>query len=87
MKIRLSPHASRQAERRGIPEEVVLSVASEPQQTIQLRPNREVRQSRSRFRGESEEYLVRVIVDRLPDEDRIVTVYRTSKILKYWRQS
>jgi len=32
-----------------------------------------------------ETYLVRAVVDLGDDEDVIVTVYRTSKISKYWR--
>ena len=55
--------------------------------TIRLRTDREVRQSRTRLGDDPMEYLVRVIVDRLPDEIRIITAYRTSKIGKYWEQS
>ncbi|MDR7415263.1 MAG: hypothetical protein QN200_02200 [Armatimonadota bacterium] len=55
-----------------------------PEQTFDLRPGRSVRQSRMELGGKV--YLVRVIVDvdRTPAE--MVTVYRTSKISKYWRQ-
>ena len=29
--------------------------------------------------------LIRVVIDRGPDGDTVVTVYRTSKLRKYWR--
>jgi hypothetical protein len=44
-----------------------------------MRSGREVRQSRV---GAS---VVRVIVDRSPDDIVVVTVYRTTKVAKYWR--
>ena len=87
VKITVTEHARRQAEKRGIPEQTLVSVVTEPQQTIRLRSDREVRQSRTRLGDDPMEYLVRVIVDRLPDEIRIITAYRTSKIGKYWEQS
>ncbi len=48
-----------------------------------MRPGREVLQSRIALQGKT--YLVRVFVDvdRKPPE--VMTVYRTSKIEKYWR--
>lgn len=54
-----------------------------PEQRIQMRPGREVLQSRIALQGKT--YLVRVFVDvdRKPPE--VMTVYRTSKIEKYWR--
>lgn len=50
-----------------------------------VRDGREVRQSRIPFPPDGAVYLVRVIVDLSPDLDTAVTVYRTSKIDKYWR--
>jgi hypothetical protein len=36
--------------------------------------------------GTGKDYLIRVIVNYSIDPARVVTVYRTSKIGKYWRQ-
>lgn len=60
-----------------------LRVFAAPEQRIQMRPGREVLQSRIALQGKT--YLVRVFVDvdRKPPE--VMTVYRTSKIEKYWR--
>jgi hypothetical protein len=53
---------------------------------VRLRPGREVRQSRHEFSSDKAIYLVRVIVDVTPGLVTVVTVYRTSKVAKYWRQ-
>ena len=76
-----------QAARRGIPEEIVLDVAANPEQTVRVSSDREIRQSHVADRGRDEDMLIRVVVDRLGDEDLIVTAYRTSKIQKYWTES
>jgi hypothetical protein len=80
----LTPHAKFQMHRRGIDEEVVRQVMAAPEQDFDLRPGRTVRQSRIQMGGKV--YLVQVIVDidRTPAE--VVTVYRTGKISKYWRE-
>ena len=83
-KIVLSEHARMQAARRGLSEDVVLGVARSPEQRLAVRPGREVRQSRVRTPAGSTLYLVRVVVDSGQDGDTVVTVYRTSKIDKYW---
>jgi hypothetical protein len=79
-----SDHVRRQAARRGIDEATVRSVAEAPEQVVPVRAGREVRQSRVRFPPGDALYLVRVIVDLMPDRDTVVTAYRTSKIDKYW---
>jgi len=80
----VSEHARTQAARRGLIEEVVLSVARSPEQRLAVRPGREVRQSRIGMPAGDTLYLVRVVVDSGPEADIVVTVYRTSKIDKYW---
>jgi hypothetical protein len=80
----LSEHARTQAARRGLSEEAVLGVARSPEQRLAVRPGREVRQSRIAAPAGSTLYLVRVVVDSGPEADTVVTVYRTSKIDKYW---
>ncbi len=55
-----------------------------PEQRDNLRPVRDVLQSRVKMSGKN--YLVRVIVDIDKRRPEVVTVYRTSKLSKYWRQ-
>ncbi len=87
MRLVLSDHARFEAARRGIEEATVRSVAQAPEQVLPLRPGREVRQSRMTLPPAGKLYLVRVVVDTGPDAEVIVTVYRTSKIDKYWSTS
>ena len=83
----LSDHVRRQAARRGIAEAIVHAVATAPEQVVPVRPRREIRQSRVPFPPDGRLYLVRAFVDLSPGVETVVTVYRTSKIAKYWRIS
>jgi len=62
----------------------VRASARSPEQRLAVRPGREVRQSRIPTPVGGTLYLVRVVVDSGPLADTVVTVYRTSKIDKYW---
>lgn len=79
----LTSHAALEMQRRGISEEILRQVMSFPEQREMIRPGRDVFQSQVEFQKVI--YLVRVFVDvdRTPPE--VVTVYRTSKLSKYWR--
>lgn len=57
-----------------------------PKQRLEVRPGREVLQSEISSGQPGKVSLIRVFVDidRRPAE--VVTVYRTSKIEKYWRE-
>lgn len=85
MTLKLSDHVRRQAARRGIDEATVRAVAETPEQVVPVRPGREVRQSRIPFAPAGDVFLVRVFVDIAIGSETAVTVYRTSKIAKYWR--
>jgi len=82
--IRVSAHARLQAARRGIAERILLEVARAPEQVVALRAGREVRQARRDDAGTGRSYLIRVVVDTGGESDVVITVYRTSKIEKYW---
>jgi len=78
-------HAQWEMERRGITKDEVNSVLNAPEQKEEIRPGRCVYQSRLTYGEPPKVYLLRVFVeiDRMPPE--VVTVYRTSKVKKYWR--
>ena len=80
----LSKHAHERAARRGIDRATVLDVAAAPEQIVPVRPGREIRQSR-REDQLRKSFLVRVVVDTRAEVDIVITVYRTSKLDKYWR--
>jgi hypothetical protein len=83
----IAPHADAMMSRRGLTEEIVRRVLSEPEQRDEVRRGRHVVQARVEMGELNKTYLVRVFVDidRTPPE--VVTAYRTSKIDKYWRDS
>jgi len=84
-RVDLTDHAVAEARRRGISEAIILEVATTPEQRITVSPQREVRQSRVIDPASGKLQLIRVIIDRGRDGDTVVTVYRTSKLRKYWR--
>jgi hypothetical protein len=85
-RIRLTEHARAEALRRGISEELVLQVARTPEQRIAARSGREIRQSRVLDAASGKLQLVRVVVEVSAGEESIVTVYRSTKIGKYWSE-
>ena len=58
---------------------------SEPEQTEPVRAGREVYQLRLESGEPPRTYLLQVFVDIDRQPPEVVTVYRTSKISKYWR--
>ena len=82
---KISAHALDQAARRGVDEATMTRIAERPEQVVAVRVGREVRQSR--VSGEDgRRFLVRVFVDIAAEQETVVTVYKTSKIAKYWRE-
>ena len=84
-KYHLTDHARFEMSRRQITEADVAKVLSAPEQTEMVRAGRALYQSRVEIGEPLKIYLVRILVDidRKPPE--VVTVYRTSKVEKYWR--
>lgn len=83
---RITDHARLEMERRQITEAEVARALAVPEQTEEVRPGRVVYQSRVEYGAPVRVYLLRVFVDvdRRPAE--VITVYRTSRIEKYWRE-
>lgn len=77
----ITDHAHEEAERRGIPLDVLQTVMESPGQIIDAHSNRKAYQSKVEIDGKL--YVVRAIVE-MTDPLTLVTVYRTSKIEKYW---
>lgn len=84
MKFRLTRHAEDELKRRMIPRELLDSVLENPQQVAPEYGGRKAYQSKLDF-GEGKIYLLRAIVNDLVDPATVLTVYRTSRIDKYWR--
>lgn len=86
MTFRLTHHAEQELIRRSIPRDLLEQTVDAPQQIVPGPGGRRVYQSRLDFGGDRI-FLLRVIVDDGTEPPTIVTVYRTSKISKYWRNS
>ena len=86
MKFKISRHAEEEIIRRRIPRKFVDSVLENPQQIVDEYGNKKAYQSQIDF-GEGRIYLLRVIVNESVDPKVVVTVYKTSKVKKYWRES
>ncbi len=82
----ITPHAAIESLRRGLSEQIIRSVLASPEQELPVRPGRVVLQSRISMGLPAKLYLVRVFVDVDRHPAEVVTVYRTSKIDKYWGQ-
>ena len=83
---RLTDHAQFEMKRRQIGEAEIAQVLSAPEQIETVRPGRVVYQSRVEMGEPTRVYLLRVFVDIDRQPVEVVTVYRTSKIDKYWRR-
>lgn len=81
----ISDHAASEALRRGISIDTVLAAVAFPEQRLPARFRREVRQARFVDGVSGKLFLLRAVVEPGRDADLVVTVYRTSKIAKYWR--
>jgi hypothetical protein len=83
--VRISKHAQAQMDERGIPEKMVLEILEQPDQTIPEDEGKLIHQSIKYFREEDKDFLVRVFVNIVKQPNLVITVYRTSKIEKYWK--
>ena len=83
MNYELSDHVREEIARRRIPLTVFESVLANPQQ--KLPEHGDVICYQSKIDINQKEYLVRVMVNETRTPAKVVTVYRTSKIRKYWK--
>lgn len=78
-------HALTEMARREISQEHVRNVLSNPEQMEWIREGRAVYQAKYNTSEPLKTYLLRIFVDLDRKPPHVVTVYRTSKIEKYWR--
>jgi hypothetical protein len=81
----LTEHAKEQMARRQISREDVANVLAAPEQVETVRQGRVVYQLRIEAGKPPQMYLLRVFIDVDREPPDVITVYRTSKITKYWR--
>ncbi len=85
MNCEFSQHAGEELARRGIPASAVEAVLAAPEQKVPEHGS--VMRYQSRVTINNKPYLLRVMVDDTRQPAVVVTVYRTSKISKYWSQT
>ena len=85
MKFRVSAHAEKEMKRRAIPRNIIAAVLNNPQQIVEEYGGLKAYQSKIGFE-KGKIYLLRAIVNEAVNPKTVVTVYRTSKIEKYWRE-
>jgi hypothetical protein len=82
----VTDHARFEMARRGLSLALVAEVLARPEQRLQVRPGREVFQSRHVLGDSGDVYLIRVFADTYRWPAEVVTAYRTRRIRKYWRE-
>lgn len=84
MKHELSIHVQEELKRRGIPLTVLEQILAAPDQKVPGNGVVVCYQSKADINQKT--YLVRVMVDETCMPARVITVYRTGKINKYWKK-
>lgn len=84
MPLIITGHARFEAQRRDIDLDLILSIVEKPQQKIPSIRNRTVFQSKYYDKIVDKDMLLRVIVEPAGAILKVVSVYKTSKIDKYW---
>jgi hypothetical protein len=84
MSYQISSHAQTELQRRAISRALLEEVLATPEQKVPEHGGIVCYQSQVMIN--SKRYLLRVMVDESQQPPRVVTVYRTSKITKYWSQ-
>ena len=78
-------HALLEMKRRGIDEDMVSAALAKPGQIELARAGRAIYQTKIELEIPPKTYILRVFVDVDRKPPQVVTVYKTSKLEKYWR--
>ena len=87
MEFVLLSHVKLQAKERDINIKVIEETISNPQQIVSKPKGLKVAQTKYFDKKENKGYLIRVIFREEKDLRIGITVYKTSKVKKYWRQN
>ena len=85
MNIIFTNHAKLEMKRRNIRESIVTNVIKRVEQIISSKNNRVIFQDKFFDKDEKAEMILRVICElHEPEIIKVITVYKTAKIKKYW---
>lgn len=82
--VKYSNHAEEELLRRKISKKIIEKIINDPEQTLESEDDIIIYQSIVKFENKKK-YLVRAIVAKNKNPNLVITVYKTSKIKKYWR--
>jgi len=85
MQFNLSKHAQEELIKRNIPLQVLQFILNEPSQIIQEKKLTIYQGLFTGYNGKT--YLLKVFVNPNLEPVKVITIYKTSKISKYWRNS
>jgi hypothetical protein len=86
MEFQISQHAELQLQDRQIPRAFLEAVLESPQQIVNEGNDKQIYQSCIEFEN-GKVYLVRAIVGFSTAIPTVITVYRTTQIKRYWRET
>lgn len=86
MNIIITNHAKFEASRRNISEELIKSVVENPQQKLHTKKGRVIIQNKYNDKQDGKDMLLRVIGAEEAEGFKVITVYKTSKINRYWKR-
>jgi hypothetical protein len=78
-----SHHAIVEMKRRGLPKKLVLQTLANPDQIVPGYNDKSILQRVFKL-SKGKSYLIRAVVDTKALPQMVITVYKTSKITKYW---
>ena len=84
-KVVLTDHAQWEAKRRQIDLKMIKKLVKNPQQQIRS-GKRLIFQEKYFDKFQEKEMLLRTVAEEEGDTRRVITVYKTSKIKKYWKE-
>jgi uncharacterized DUF497 family protein len=84
MKIKFTNHAKDEIRNRALDIKQLEEILTNPGQIVESDNNRKVYQELIEF-IDKKKYVVRIIIEETNDTINVVTVYKSSKISKYWR--
>ena len=79
----LTDHAQREISRRELNEKLVISCIENPEQVVEGEYKRVIHQIKYQDTDKNQ-YILRTIIDVKSNPKKVITVYKTSKIQKYW---
>ena len=84
MEVIITEHARFEAQRRQIDLELLQAIIENPEQKVPSKRARTVFQSKYYDKIENKEMLLRAIVTQTGDTIKVISLYKTSKVDKYW---